>query len=80
MILLCLRRFIILNWDGKQIIINNNFLTFTPYLCDPERLDDLPIEDDHHNEREDVEENSLGDGVDEARGIAPERNTCSQVQ
>ena len=69
-----------MNCDRNQIIPNNNFLTFTPYLCDPERLDDLPIEDDHHNEREDVEKGSLDDGVDEARGIAPERNTCSQVQ
>ena len=65
--------------SGNVIIINNS-LTFTPYLCDPERLDDLPIEDDHHNEREDVEKDSLDDGVDEARGIAPERNTGSQVQ
>ena len=73
MLLLCLRRFIILNCDRNQIIPNNNFLTFTPNPRNPECLDDLPVEDDHNNEREDVEEGSLDNGVDEARGIAPER-------
>ena len=77
--LLCLQ-FIILNCNRNQIILNDHFLIFTPNPCNPECLDDLPIEDNHDNEREDVEKGSLDAGVDEARGIAPERNTCSQVQ
>ena len=52
---------------------------FTWNVGPPEGLDNVSVEDQHQNERKDIEEGSLEDTVDKTNVIAPVRDTACQV-
>ena len=59
------------------ILKSSNF--FTGYLITPEFVDDVDVEDDHNDERDDKENGRLDESIHQSRVVTPKRNTVRQI-